>query len=275
MSGGQAASDTDTRVLAAQRKLRGVLADWPAPDVDTHLTRGYPGYWLAFDTATLADHARQMADAEAGEQALSVSTKVDTDRAVTAVAIYTQNHPGLFSRIARAFAAAGANVVDARIFTTPHGMAFDVFWIQDSDGGAFAHPAALKRLIETIERSLGGKLSWERGERGTTFSPTRWQVFDVPPRVIVDNNASTTHTVVEVNGRDRPGFLSAVTRALYDLNLQIASAKISTYGERVVDVFYVKDGFGMKITHETRLKRIREALLKAAEEPKQERVAAE
>ena len=275
MSGGQAASDRDSRVLAAQDKLRGALADWPAADIDTHLTRGYPSYWLAFDPATLADHARQMRPAEADSQALSVRTKVDADRAVTTVTIYTQNHPGLFSRIARAFAATGANVVDARIFTTPHGMALDVFWIQDADGGAFAHPAALKRLTATIEDSLGGKLSWERGERRPTFVPSRWQVFNVPPRVIVDNKASTTHTVVEVNGRDRPGFLSAVTSALYELHLQISSAKISTYGERVVDVFYVKDGFGMKIEHETRLKRVREALLTAAEEPKKEPIAAE
>jgi [protein-PII] uridylyltransferase len=58
------------------------------------------------------------------------------------------------------------------------------------------------------------------------------------------------HTVIEVNGRDRPGFLYDVTRAITDLGLQIASAKITTYGERVVDVFYVKDVFGHKVTHD-------------------------
>jgi [protein-PII] uridylyltransferase len=57
-----------------------------------------------------------------------------------------------------------------------------------------------------------------------------------------------------------------VTRALYALSLQISSSKISTYGERAVDVFYVKDGFGMKVTHEDRAEKIRKTLLEAINE---------
>ena len=81
------------------------------------------------------------------------------------------------------------------------------------------------------------------------------------PRVLIDNRASAGHTVVEVNGRDRKGLLHCVTRALADLKLQIASAKVSTFGARAVDVFYVKDQFGLKIEDEKRLKAIRERLL--------------
>jgi len=85
-------------------------------------------------------------------------------------------------------------------------------------------------------------------------------VFTVAPRVLVDNKASATHTVVEVNGRDRPGLLFELTRALTGLNLQVSSAKISTYGEKVVDVFYVKNLFGHKIQHPTKLAEIRKTL---------------
>ena len=86
------------------------------------------------------------------------------------------------------------------------------------------------------------------------------------PRVLIDNKASNSRTVIEVNGRDRPGLLYKLTRALADLGLQIASAKISTFGEEVVDVFYVKDIFGMKIEHNGKLKAIRKALLDALDE---------
>jgi len=88
-------------------------------------------------------------------------------------------------------------------------------------------------------------------------------VFTVEPRVIIDNTASATHTVVEVNGRDRPGLLYALTRALSGEDVQIGSAQIATYGESAVDVFYVKDIFGLKVTHEAKIERIREALLGA------------
>ncbi len=74
--------------------------------------------------------------------------------------------------------------------------------------------------------------------------------------MLIDNNASDTFTVIEVNGRDRPGFLHVVTRALTRLNLQIATAHVTTYGERAVDVFYVKDLFGLKVVNQDKLKQI-------------------
>jgi [protein-PII] uridylyltransferase len=87
----------------------------------------------------------------------------------------------------------------------------------------------------------------------------------VAPRVLIDNAASVGHTVVEVNGRDRKGLLYDLTAALATLNLQISSAMISTFGARAVDVFYVKDKFGLKIEAETTLKAIREQLMEALE----------
>jgi [protein-PII] uridylyltransferase len=66
--------------------------------------------------------------------------------------------------------------------------------------------------------------------------------------------------VVEVNGRDRPGLLHELTRELTRLSLQVSSAKISTYGEKVVDVFYVKNLFGHKVEQDEKLAEIRAAL---------------
>ncbi|MGH7101569.1 MAG: ACT domain-containing protein, partial [Acetobacteraceae bacterium] len=91
----------------------------------------------------------------------------------------------------------------------------------------------------------------------------RMRAIHVPARVVIDNHASNTHTVIEVNGRDRPGLLHDVTAAISAEGLSIASAHISTYGVRAVDVFYVKDMFGLKITNEQRLARLRDCLLAA------------
>ena len=139
------------------------------------------------------------------------------------------------------------------MFTTPQGMALDTFWLQNRDDNALAASGALAKLTVQIERAFAGEMSRSEPEAERTFVPARTKVFTVPPRVIIDNQASATHTVIEINGRDRPGFLYRVTRALYDLSLQVSSAKISTFGERAVDVFYVKDGFGMKVSHESRI----------------------
>ena len=83
----------------------------------------------------------------------------------------------------------------------------------------------------------------------------------MPPRVLINNSASLTHSLVEINARDRAGLLHQVTRSLTQIGLQISSALITTYGERVVDVFYVKDTFGMQVTHGGKLDQIRKVVL--------------
>ncbi|MCA1907057.1 MAG: [protein-PII] uridylyltransferase [Magnetospirillum sp.] len=269
MLGGMAAA-RDHRVKAAQAALRQELLanGWPDCDIDTHLARGYPTYWTSFDTATHVRHARLVRDAESRNAPLSVESRVDTFRSVTEINVYTSDHPGLFSQIAGAMAVSGANIVDAKIVTLANGMALDSFWIQESDGAAFDTPSKLAKLSTVIEQVLSGRmrLDKELAARKSKL-PARAHVFKVPPRVILDNKASSSHTVIEVNGRDRPGLLYSLTSAMTQAGLQIASAHISTYGERVVDVFYVKDIFGLKIQHERKLEQIRDGLLKALQDP--------
>ena len=79
----------------------------------------------------------------------------------------------------------------------------------------------------------------------------------------IDNPASNTFTVIEVNGRDRPGLLHDVTAAISEQGLQIGSAHITTYGERAVDVFYVKDLFGLKVVNQDKLKQVADTVEKS------------
>ena len=187
---------------------------------------------------------------------LTVEKRVDLHRSVTEITLYTADHPGLFSRIAGALAVSGANIVDAKIMTMSNGLALDTFWVQDLAGRSFDRPDKLARLAEIFENVLTGDLKPHRELARPPAFPSRTQVFTVMPRVLVDNKASASHTVIEVNGRDRPGFLHIVTRALTRLNLQIQSAHITTYGERAVDVFYVKDLFGLKVVNAEKLKQV-------------------
>ena len=194
---------------------------------------------------------------------------MDQPRNVTELIIYTADHPGLFARIAGAIALGGASIVDAKIVTLSTGMALDTFSVQDFQGSVVEEEARLRRLWDRIEAALTGNLDPAAGlERvRSTALPSRTDVFQVPPHVVIDNTASNRHTVIEINGRDRPGFLYDVTRALTAIGLQIASARITTYGERVVDVFYVKNVFGLKVEHDQKLREIHDRLLAAIVSP--------
>jgi len=270
MAGGLVDEARGQRIAAAQAAVRQRLGDFTPEEIESFIAKGYPFYWRSFEPEVMARHARLIRAAEREGKLLTVETQVDADRAITEVTLYTADHAGLFSRIAGALAIAGANIVDAKILTMQNGMALDTFTVQDQAGGAFDQPERLARLSASLEGVLSGTIKAHVELARPPAIPARTRTLAVPPRVIVNNTASRTHTVIEVNGRDRPGLLFQVTRALTALNLQISSAKISTYGEKVVDVFYVKDLFGHKIEDETRLKNIREGLLGAlAEEPAQ------
>jgi len=260
MSGGLTVEGRDVRVATAQAAARRLLPEFSEQEFAAFAARGYPFYWLSFDPETHARHARLMREAEATGAPLTVEKRVDPHRSVTEITLYTADHAGLFSRIAGALAISGANIVDARIMTMSNGMALDTFWVQDLAGRPFDRPDKLARLAVIFENVLTGDLKPHRELARPPAFPSRLQVFTVMPRVLVDNKASASHTVIEVNGRDRPGLLYEVTRELTRLNLQISSAKISTYGEKVVDVFYVKNLFGHKVEQPAKLTEIQKSL---------------
>lgn len=258
MVGGSAAVNLSARADGARAQLGASLADWPEAERARALNRHYPPYWLTLTPEMHERHAKFIRAAEQNGESLALEASADPFRAVTECAIYTADHPGLFYRLAGGFAVAGASIVDAKAFTTNDGMALDVFWIQDALGGPF-ELARLARLKEVLIRTLKGEIV-PRTLMDARRVKSREDAFRVEPSVIVDNEASDLCTVIEVDGRDRPGLLHDLTRAIYVSGLSIHSAQIATYGERAVDVFYVKDLYGHKITHQSRIKAVEKNL---------------
>ena len=120
----------------------------------------------------------------------------------------------------------------------------------------------MARIRQSLEGSLTGAIKLDQLLKDRwRQTPLRVRQMPVPSRVLLSNKISKTHSVIEVNGRDFPGLLHKITRSLANLGLQIQTATVSTYGERVVDVFYVKDIFGLQIQNETRQQNIRSRLL--------------
>ena len=265
MSGGIPAQRREARADRVRGQLIEKLGHWPDDDLDWFLAQCNADYFLAYDIDTMTRQAETVLSAHKDGTRLVVETRAAEDIDVTEVMIHTLDHPGLFASIAGAMSLSGANIVNATVTTLGNGMALDTFWVQDVEDHAFKGAARLERLKARIEAALTGEIRAERelaAERDRQL-PSRTRVFEVPPRVLVNNEASVHATVIEVNGRNRLGFLHDVTRALTDFGLQIISAHITTYGERVVDVFYVRDVFGLKIDQENKIKGLKQKLLMA------------
>jgi [protein-PII] uridylyltransferase len=251
------------RVEDARAALAERLAGWPEAERAAELARHYPPYWLGLDTDTQAILAG-LARETRGTDQFSSRFLPDDSHDATKACLYMADHPGIFSRMAGAFALASASVVDARTYTTADGMACSVFWIQDRDGHPF-EASRLPRLKRTIERTLKGEVIARDALRERRRDKPRELSFTVPTRIVFDNDGSELHTVIEVNARDRLGLLHVLTRTLSALNINIVSAIIATYGEHAVDAFYVKDLFGHKIRSPQKLALIERRLIEAVE----------
>ena len=128
------------------------------------------------------------------------------------------------------------------------------------------------KIALAIERTLRGEIRLGElvGANGGAYDK-RTTPFHVPPEVSVDNDLSRRLTVVEVSCADRPGLLYAVTHALSELNLNIGSAHVATFGEKAADVFYVTDLAGAKITAPAHIGAIKQRLLRTLNEGSSER----
>ena len=260
LSGGHGVRGGAQQVAHAQDKLRAALADWPAADVEVHIDRFYRDYWLRFDTSQQVEHARLMAKAKAEELKLATDFKSNAFTAITELTIFAPNHPRLLSLFAGACAAAGANILGAHITTTRDGLALDTFLLQREFPADEDEQRRARRISQTIDKLLKGEARLKSLLAKRRPQERRMEAFKVEPEVIIDNNLSDQFTVIEVAGRDRPGLLYDLTSTLSDLNLDISSAHITTFGEKAIDVFYVTDLTSKKIVSEPRQKTIESKL---------------
>lgn len=274
LAGGHSQITRDQRVAASKRELSERLVDWSDADKAAYVERHYPPYWLRVDLQHKLDHAAFIRAADTAGKRLATRVVPRAFEGVTEITVLAADHPRLLSTIAGACAVAGANIVDAQIYTTTDGLALDTIYVsrEFTDDGDEQRRGG--RVSALIEKALAGQERLpEQIERKAAAKP-RSKAFELPTDVIVNNNWSDRFTVVEVSGLDRPGLLYDLTRALSDLSLNIASAHIATFGERAVDVFYVTDLIGHKVEAKAREKQIREKLMRAFDGRREEAAAA-
>jgi [protein-PII] uridylyltransferase len=261
LTGGFSEVNRAQRVAMAQAEFRAELKDWTPAEIDAYIALHYPAYWLKVDLPQKISHARFLRGAAQAGKSLATSVAFSTARGVTELTVVAPDHPWLLSIIAGACAVAGANIVDAQIFTTTDGRALDTIAVSRE----FEHDAdearRAARITDSIEKALRGEMQLPEVVAKRASAKARLKAFAVEGEVTINNGWSNRYTMVEVTGLDRPGLLFELTATLSKLNLNIASAHVATFGERVVDAFYVTDLFGAKISSATRQATIKRALL--------------
>ena len=263
---GMEALNRENRGAEAKKALRAELSDWSAKDLKRETSRHYPAYWQGLHVTAHVAFAKLLKGID--ETDMRIDLLPDEDRDATRACFAMADHPGIFARLAGALAMVGANVVDARSYTTSDGYVTGAFWIQDADGNPF-DAARLPRMRNVIEKTLRGEVLARDALKSRDKVKKREKAFRVPTHITFDNDGSDIYTIIEVDTRDRPGLLYDLARTLASSNVYIANAVIATYGEQVVDTFYVKDMFGLKYYSEGKQKtlenRLRAAIVEGTE----------
>jgi [protein-PII] uridylyltransferase len=203
-----------------------------------------------------------------GQKPIVTSWRQAREGGHTNLFIVAKDHVGLFARVAGVLAANNINILGAQIHTRPDGTVFDVLHVTDNLMRPVTDRVKYKLVRRELEKVVSGELSVEEligsrqlslplGVRDRVITP-------VPTRVDINNDISDEHTVIDIYTTDRIGLLYRITSALASLGLSIFTAKVSTKVDQAVDVFYVKDGDGNKITDEGTLEQVRERLIEAA-----------
>ncbi|MDY8109688.1 [protein-PII] uridylyltransferase [Fulvimarina sp. 2208YS6-2-32] len=263
LSGGFTQTSREERLTAARRRLEDRLQDWSEAERGSYLDLHYPNYFL---TVPIDE---QVADAEfirrsGTKDPLATEVRTDAFRQVTRIKVLAPDHPRLVSQLAGACAGSDANIADSQIFTLTDGRALDIMTISRSFEAEDDEMRRAGRICDNIRKLLSGETVMSRliaDRRAVRHA----DLFDVKPKITVDNGLSNRVTVIEVEGLDRTGLLADITGAISDLNLDIRSAHVSTYGEKIIDAFYVTDLLGMKVTSDTRIARIEKRLLNVLE----------
>lgn len=260
LSGGHSQVSQRDRVADAQEALRRGLSDWPAEKTDTYIDRHFTNYWLRAEPELQLAHARMIEAAEARNSTFAGCTAIKSFEGITEVTFYTPDHPRLLSLIAGACTMADASIIGAQVFNTRDGHALDTFRLRRAFTADEDEKIRASRITDTVKALLEGKKYLPADLGVDSRYNRRLKPFSVPTEIHISNALSDKFTVIEISGLDRTGLLYHLTRAISDLNLTIGSAHIGTYGEKAVDVFYVTDLMGGKITSKIRQRRIHDAL---------------
>ena len=263
LTGGHSQVSRDRRVAEAREELAAGLADWPEKERAAYVERHYPAYLLRVDLPHKLAHAALLREVARTGRRLATSVATSAFQGITEITVVAPDHPRLLSIIAGACTVAGGNIVDAQVFTTTDGQALDSISISREFNDEEDEKRRARRIGDLIEQALSGTVRLPEIVASKTTPRGRQKAFTLETNILVDNSWSNRFTVIEASGLDRPGLLYDLTRAISDLNLNIASAHIVTFGERAVDVFYVTDLLGHKIANASREAAIRRRLLAA------------
>jgi [protein-PII] uridylyltransferase len=257
----------EVRLLApehlSEEELQAHFATLPAPYFQIH-----PAKEMLADLILAHRFMRLQTSEEEDILAPVVNWHNEPDRGYNAVKICTWDRAGLFRKIAGSLSAAGLNILSAQIFTRTDDIVLDTFFVADALTGNLAGADQRDRFESVLHKALTGEevdfpalIGRQRITRPLYQGYTGEKIAT---QIRLDNEASESRTLIEIETEDRIGLLYTISQTLTELALDISAAKICTERGAALDSFYVRELAGGKVLdperHRSIERRLRHAI---------------
>ena len=256
IDGGTSGRTRPDSVAERQREARRLLRLYAVADgAESALWRELDTpYFQRHSADEIAWHARHLYW-RVERTAPVVKARLARDGAGLSVLVYLPDQPALFARICGFFGGANLSILDAKIHTTRHGYALDTFAVHEPSNPAPAYRDTIQLVEYELTRALTAPGPLQPPGAGRISRQLRH--FPLTPEIRIFPDDKGTHFILEIVAGDRPGLLARIAWILAQANINVASARINTLGERAEDVFLID---GARLHDEHALLRLETAL---------------
>ena len=243
---------------AAVRELSGRV---DAGAVEAHLDQMPVGYLLSMEPEAIGRHIELIESGftsrEGPDESDSVAPVLHHDQLgnLDRLTIVTGDRPGILQAVAGSLAVHNVNVLGGTAYTRDDGVAIDVMHVGDARGLGIDEQR-WERIFDSMSSALVGEFPIESRLEAARASYGAEPAALLPTTVDIDNASSDEYSIVEVHAADRLGLLYTITTVLRDMSLDIHMAKVNTFGNEIVDAFYVRRENGRRIEASDEIERL-------------------
>ncbi len=253
-----------TRLNAIRAEVVPLVADgFSESEAKQRLAQFPAHYLLSTSSDRIAADLRIIARRRPDEIHVEGRYEPETDTVAYRVITHENVVSGCFHKLTGVLTSQRMEILSAEICTSQEGAIVDSYRVLDHDHAGAVPAFRIDAVADAVRRVLTGGVDVQSLlNPRRRFGPSRLQgpVSNLPMRIVIDNDWSDRYTAVEVFAHDRPGLLYQIARTIFELDLSVARAKISTHFDQVVDAFYVTDARGAKIEDAGQLQRIHDRL---------------
>ena len=230
--------------ISLKKFINKSIKEFPAP------------FWEAFSSRMIVDIFKIYQKNKKAKIINSVNFLNYENKEYSAVVVTSKNRPGILKDIVSGFTHSQSNILSSRIISLNNNLVIDVFWVTNFFNKGVLDLNEQKRTAKHVMSALNQK----------DFKPLQsftkdQQKLAVNPQITIDNEMSKQVTTFQILSGDRPGFLMDILGVFHDKQISVQSAKISTYGEKVFDIFQLTNSNNQKIKDTKLLKSIENNLI--------------